>query len=183
MKLRGVLLFAVLLILLSGCNQGKVVGLSKKDLSIEKIGDSKSRVEYGMSRSETEKVLGTAEGKSVIGFSYESGIAIMYRDDKVVGITIGKEAIDTYKTPKIKIGMLKEDIKKAYGEENMLYEAEKSINYAYDTKIGSFLTQDSKMKENIEDMENVYLISITFDDNGYAEKIMLLDQRMAMYMN
>lgn len=182
MKLRVELLFVILLIVLAGCSQGQEAGLTKKDLSIEKNEDGKSIVEYGMGRSDVEKVIGTGE-KSVIGFSYESGVTIMYREDKVVGIALDKEAADTYKTPKIKIGMLKEDIKKAYGEENMLNEAEKSIDFAFDTKEGTFLTQESKTKENIEDMQDVYLVSVAFDDNGYADIIMLLDQRMAMYMN
>ncbi|CAM3301752.1 MULTISPECIES: hypothetical protein [Paenibacillus] len=184
MKLRGVLLFVVLLIMLAGCNEkGQGTGLTKKDLSIERVGQEKSKVEYGMNRSDVEKVLGTGEKSTLNFFSYESGVRIMYREDKVAGISLEKEAADAYQSPKIKIGMLKEDIKKAYGEENVLLEADKSIDFAYDTKEGSFLTQDSKTKENIEDMEDVYLVSVVFDDNGYAERIMLLDQRMAMYMN
>jgi|GEM_PF-1113362 len=185
MKLKGVLLFAILLIMLAGCSEkGQGTGLIKKDLTIERIGEEKSKVEYGMNRSDAEKVLGTGEKSSSMNFfSYKSGIKIMYREDKVAGISLEKEAADAYQSPKIKIGMLKEDIKKAYGEDNVLVEADKTIDFAYDTKEGVFLTQDSKRKENIEDMENVYMISVAFDDNGYAERIMFLDQRMAMYMN
>lgn len=184
MKLRGALLFFVLVFLLAGCSQNEQkVELTKKDLTIEKVGESKSKVEYGMSRSDAEKVLGTGEKSTMSFFSYGSGVKIMYRDDKVAGISLDQESADAYQSPKIKIGMLKEDIKKTYGEENILLEAEKNLDFAFDTKEGTFLTQDSKTKENIEDMENVYLVSVVFDDNGYAERIMLLDQRMAMYMN
>lgn len=178
------LLFVIMLIFLAGCSQeGQNPGLTKKDLSIEKVGDSKAKVEYGMERSDVEKVLGKGEKMTMGIFSYGSGVKIMYRNDKVAGISLDREAVEIYQTPKIKVGMLKADIKKVYGEEHILFEAEKNIDYAYDTKEGAYLTQESKRKENAEELEDVLMVFVTFDDNGYAERIMLLDQRMAILMN
>lgn len=184
MRLRGILLVILIALMLSGCTaEGSSSHLSKEDLSIKKVEGGKSKVEYGMSRSDVEKVLGTGEKSTMGFFTYGNGVTIMYRNDKVAGISLDKEAADKYQTPKIKIGMLKSEVKEVYGEENILLEANANLDYAYDIKTGAFLTQESKPKGSAEEMEEVYLVSVMFDDDGYAERIMLLDQRMAIIMN
>lgn len=187
MRFRGAFSLILVIIMLSGCNQGSTSELTMNDLSIEKIGESKSRVEYGMSRSDAEKVLGTVQDREGAFFYYENGITIMYRDEEnqevVAAIVLDGDTDESYQTPKIKIGMLKEDIKKVYGLGNTLNDAEKNLDFAFDTKAGSYLTQESKRKESAEEMEDVWMVSVTFDDNGYADRIMLLDQRMAMYLD
>ncbi|MBO2943602.1 hypothetical protein JJQ72_06370 [Paenibacillus sp. F411] len=181
MKLRGVILLILVAMMLGGCGDSSL-GLTKEDLSISKIEDSKAKIVYGMDRSDVENVLGKGE-KSSFGFAYDSGVNVMYRDDIVAGISIDEDAANVFQTPDIKIGMLKGDILKEYGEDNVLYNAPKSLDYAYDTKEGVFLTEKSKRKENAEQMQDVYMVSVTFDDDGYAERILLLDQRMAIHMN
>ncbi|MGG1613533.1 hypothetical protein [Paenibacillus phoenicis] len=171
-------LIFILFLLLSGCNSGNAGGITISDISIHKIGDTKSKVSYGMSRSEAEKVLGAGE-KGAFGYEYESGVTIMYRDDKVVGIVLNKDA--AYENPNLKIGMLKDELKKIYGNDFLL-ETPLNLDYAYDSINKTYLNESSPAISQ-EEAEKVYVVSVMFDENGYANRIMLLDQRMAMYLN
>lgn len=115
---RGVFVL-LFLILLTACGSSKS-GLTVDDLAIVKVDDQKAVIKYGMSRADSEKVLGKGE-KMTIGdsFTYNSGVRIMYRNDKVAGISLTDESADAYETVSgLKIGMLKDEIKEVYGDQH-----------------------------------------------------------------
>lgn len=143
-----------------------------------RVNDEKQIVSYGMSRTAAEKVIGEGEKVGKNRFSYNDGIRIMYRDEKVVGIGIGEDSKNVYITNKeLKIGMLRDEIKEKYGNQNF-GENESNLDYAYDSVNGKFLNKDEWLK-NDYDGTKVYLISAMFDDNGYAYSIILTDKQMA----
>lgn len=182
MRLKITTIAVVLLLLLAGCGNSNNA-ITVDDLSIHKVGDSKSKVTYGMSRDDAEKVLGRGKGEGFGSwFTYNSGVQIMYREDKVAGIALREESAGTYETSKgAKVGMLKDELKKIYGD-NYLGDHERNLDYAYDTVNKKFL-KESESPKTQEENEKTYVISAVFDDNGYAQTIMLLDRRMAMYFN
>ncbi|GEM_PF-4621487 len=95
-------------IVLTGCNSSE--GIAHKDIGIVKAGNKGDAVQYGMSRSDTEKVLGNGElvGKTLT--KYDNGVSVVFRDDKVVaiGLETGSEEIYTT-TSGAKIGMLEDE--------------------------------------------------------------------------
>lgn len=112
-------------------------------------------------------------------FAYSSGVRIMYREDKVAGISMIEESEDAYETVGgLKIGMLKADVKKIYRDQ-YLADLEKNLDYAYDSDSKQFL-KESEWAKNFEDNTKVYLISVLFDGNGYVSSILLTDRQMAM---
>lgn len=47
---------------------------------------------YGMRRKDAEKVLGTGSVGITNSYTYESGVSVLYRDDKAVAITLQRES-------------------------------------------------------------------------------------------
>ncbi|CAM4402193.1 hypothetical protein [Paenibacillus tarimensis] len=182
MRLTGLLvLLLVVVSVLGGCGSSSS-GLTKEDLSISKIDDSKAQIEYGMNRSDVEKILGTGEQISPASISYGSDVAVFYRDDKVAGINLGRNSADVFQTTKaIKVGMARSDIKEVYGSDNAQFDTPKSLTYAYDVKEKAFLSDIPKGIET-DELINIYMVSIMFDDEENAESIMLIDERMASYL-
>ncbi|KHF33416.1 hypothetical protein CM49_04364 [Paenibacillus sp. P1XP2] len=172
------LMLMVLIVILSGCSGGGSAKLSRESIGIKRV-DEGGQVTYGMSRSDAENVLGTGE-KKAFGFEYSDGVSIQYRDDKVVAVVLSEESDGIYQTiDGIKVGMLEDEIKKRYGKKYVNDSKTGSLDYHYDTNKGQFLTREDI--KNSGDSENVFVLSVTFDDNGYAKRIMLLDQRAAKY--
>lgn len=174
-------LIVLLLVVLVGCGSGAKDGISVDDLAIVKVDDENQVVKYGMSRAEAEKVLGKGEKVKNLKnyFKYNSDVMIMYRNEKVVGISIGEETADSYQTSNgLKIGMLKDEIKEIYGSQH-LGDNESNLDYAYDSVNKKFL-DGSSYPDTLEENQKIYMISAMFDEDGYAYTIMLLDRQMAM---
>ncbi|PZD95370.1 hypothetical protein DNH61_12570 [Paenibacillus sambharensis] len=181
MRLRGVFLLPLVVWMLAGCGSSSP-GLTEEDLSISKIGDSRAKVEYGMDRTDAEKILGTGKKHSSTITHYDPGISVFYRGDKVAGITLGKQSADVYQTSKlIKAGMARSDIREIYGTENARFDSPKSLLYTYDTKEKTFLSDIPKDIDN-DELINIIQISIQFDDEENAQSITLIDERMASYL-
>ncbi|WP_340023032.1 lipoprotein [Paenibacillus sp. FSL K6-1096] len=177
--MRKIVFVFLFLFVLTACGDSKD-GVTTKDLAIQKVNDSKAVVQYGMSRTEAEEVLGKGEDKGIANaVNYDSGVSIMYREDKVAGITLGKESKDAYETAGgFKIGMSKDDFKQVYGDQ-YLKDMESNLDYAYDSRNKRYL-QEKEWAAKSEDDTKIYVISAMFDGKGVANGIVLVDKRMTM---
>lgn len=172
------LLGVMFMLIITGC--GSASSFSENDMGIRKVDDTKLKVQYDMSRSDAEKVLGVGE-KTKLGFQYDSGVLIQYRDNKVAGIVLDEESTNIYETlSEVETGFLKDETMNIYGDEYV--SSGRDLTYFYDTSTNSFIGQDEIHKETEEETEEIFVITVTFDDNGYANRIMLMDQRMANYL-
>lgn len=178
--MRKIVLGLLFLFVLTACGDSKGEGLTTKDLAIQKVDDSKAKVQYGMSRTEAEEVLGKGEDKGIANsVAYESGVGIMYREEKVAGITLGKESKDAYETAGgFKIGMSKDEFKQIYGDQ-YLKDMESNLDYAYDANNKRYL-QEKEWVAKSEDDTKIYVISGMFNGKGEADGIVLVDKRMTM---
>lgn len=174
MRFKGlVLLFSVILIL-AGC--GSKSGLSKNDIGIRKIEDPNAKVVYGMSRADAEKVLGKGEQMG-IGYNYENGVRAYFREDKVVGVSLDDAANGIFETISgAEIGMLESEFKKIYGDK--FVDDGGNLGYFYNTKTESFSTKGVPKASSEEEAEQIFVIDVRFDENGYADRISLLDHLM-----
>lgn len=177
--MRKTVLVMLFLFVLTACADSKD-GVTTKDLAIQKVNDHKAMVEYGMSRAEAEEVLGKGEDKDIANsIMYSSGVRIMYREDKVAGITLAEESKDTYETTGgFKIGMSKDDFKQIYGDQ-YLTDMERNLDYAYDS-INKRYLHDKEWAAKAEDDTKIYVISGLFNGKGEADGVVLVDKRMAI---
>ncbi|TYA10950.1 hypothetical protein FRY98_24590 [Paenibacillus faecis] len=177
--------FIVIALLLTGCGGGS--SFSADNLAIRKINDKKQVVRYGMTRTDAEKVLGVGEkqGDGVgarNSYNYESGVVIAYRDDKVVVILLNEGSSDVYETSKgARVGMLKGEIEEMYGENYLKETNERNLDYIYDSVNKKFIVDSGSMKDLKAD-NKTYMISSTFNSDGYAETVMLLDREFGVYL-
>ncbi|MEK3904081.1 hypothetical protein [Paenibacillus sp. FSL R7-0179] len=177
--MRKTIMVMLFLFILTACADSKD-GLTTKDLAVQKVNDSKAIVGYGMSRAEGEEVLGEGDDKSIANsVMYSSGVRVMYREDKVAGITLSEESKDTYETTGgFKIGMSKDDFKKIYGDQYLM-DMERNLDYAYDS-INKRYLHDKEWAAKAEDDSKIYVISGLFNGKGVADGIALVDKRMAI---
>ncbi|MBB3132151.1 hypothetical protein FHS19_006878 [Paenibacillus rhizosphaerae] len=179
---RGFVLLIITIFILSGCSGGKQTEkITKDDMGIEKI-DSGKKVTYGMSRVDAEAVLGTGEKSGSRGlFEYGSGVFVAYRDDAVVAIMLSDESKGVFKTTRgAEVGMLKAKLEEIYGHSYLPNESESNLDYVYDSKAGKYLDKNSPRLSD-EEATNTYVISAMFNENGYADRIYLLDNKYSIY--
>lgn len=169
----------LLILLLTACGASND-GLTTKDLAVQKTGEKKAVVQYGMGRVDAEKILGPGEELNFgHSFEYGSGATVVYREDKVAGIYLSEGSEEVYETVAgLSIGMSKEDVEKIYGK-HYLQTADRNMDYAYDSSRKQYL-KDTEWAKKFEDDTQIYLISLIFDGNGQVRTIMLSDRKMAM---
>lgn len=177
--MRKIVLGLLFLLVLTACGDSKDE-ITTKQLVIQKVNDSKAKVQYGMSRAEAEEVLGKGEEKGIANaVSYDSGVTIMYREDKVAGMTLGKESKDRYETAGgFQIGMSKDEFKQIYGDQ-YLKDMESNLDYAYDSNNKRYLQENDWLAKS-EDDSKIYMIYAMFDGKGAAKGIGLADKRMTV---
>lgn len=97
----------IVLLILAGCSSSSGVirsaemepdTFSEQDMAIYKADNSKERISYGMSRKDAEKVLGTGNEGLPNSYTYESGVSVLYREDKAVAITLRVNTEGIYRT-------------------------------------------------------------------------------------
>ncbi|WP_339271465.1 hypothetical protein NYE54_08260 [Paenibacillus sp. FSL K6-1330] len=180
MRFKG-LFIVVLLLLMAGCsgsNGGlKTNTLSKDDLCIVKDDDSKSKVCFGMSQTDAEKILGT--GAKDIMYKYDYGVSVVYRNDKTVSmIVLDTESKNVYSTVRgMKNGDLKENVLKLYGDTYpIVRETEPhSIDYVYDIKNKKFIGEVSFGNIDSKSNKDHLFLSAVYDENGIVDRIYLSD--------
>ncbi|TCZ74631.1 hypothetical protein E0485_19400 [Paenibacillus albiflavus] len=193
MKLKTITVLMLLFsVLLSGCGEGKFKPdtMSKDDIAIMKIDDKNAKIYYGMKRSEAEKILGN--GNKDILIKYDFGVEIMYRVNKenneetVALISLDEGSKKIYSTIRgIKVGDLKSDVIKSYGEKYPVptMKIDRDIAYYYDLKLKKFMGQESLANplSNKDDLYEQIGTDFIFNDNGYVDRIMLYDRHMAIF--
>lgn len=184
--MKKILVSITVLLFIIGCsNSSKAIeAISPKDLCITHS-ISKSNICYGDEKSEIEKVIGQENSNSTVSFSYyDDGVSIIYRDHKVASISLSKDSKGTYQTViKAKIGDSKDSIKKLFGDSKAVNIGTNNLDYFYDTELNVFLDESNHTRSQTqENMDKVLIISFTFDSDGLAERIMLIDAKMAIYL-
>ncbi|BBI32400.1 hypothetical protein [Cohnella abietis] len=183
--MKSVLRLTVLVLLISaavGCSGGsfKPNTFSLSDMCIVKI-DNKSKVCYGDTRSQAEKVLGSGT-KSVFGYDYDFGVSLGFRDDKVVLLSFDEDAKGVYRTARgAKIGILKSDVEKLYGDKYAGEDGE-YLHYLYDSKGNEFISEvpPGWVETDYDVGVNTFVLQVYFDDNGYTNQIELIDYLYSM---
>lgn len=179
MRIKKILIFTVLLIMV-GCRAGNLAQfkpdtLSKEDLCIFKTEDKKSKVCYGMKKAVAEKVLGDGQSRGLV--SYDLGVSILYREDETVAmIRLAEESGNFYTTPRgVKVGTLKDDFIKLYGEKHKIMNDGSIIEYYYNVKEKEFIEKSSLRTINSEHSIDIILVSSAFDVDNVLRSIVLGD--------
>ncbi|MFS0727114.1 hypothetical protein [Paenibacillus sp. 1P07SE] len=169
----------------SGTDQAPVDGMAAEEGCFVKKEPSGEKVCYGMKRSEVELVAGTGEPLEdlLLSYKYAGGIRVSYRGDKAVFLNL--QAGGDYATIRgTTVGTSKNEMKTQYGEAYALDEAEPNLDYFFDLDKETPLDQDIlKGQRTPEEMERTLVVSAMFDSNGSADRLMILDRRMAVYFN
>ena len=184
---------SLLLLILAGCGSNSEAGntnavnmepdtFSKQDMAIYKIDNSKERVSYGMSRKAAEKVLGTGVEGITNSYTYESGVNVLYREDKAVAIRLQGGTQGEFRTARgAEAGMTKAEIKQLYGEKYALESSGRTMEtmeYYYNAETGQQLDEEAAKEAyslSREELIATHLISTAYDAEGRATLIMLMD--------
>lgn len=176
----------ILLLIVTGCSNGehfKADTFLKDDMCIVHSDGDKGKICYGMARSVVEKILGNGQKGDFNSIEYDFGVSIFYRNDIVAGVTLEQGSQSKYKTSRgAEIGMTKADIKNLFGEKYAVENGERNLDYFYDTVTGKFSENMLSQRQTQEESVNTYIFSVIFDSTAVsADRIMLLDMRMAVY--
>lgn len=175
---------AMLAMVLSGCGKSAKEfapnTFSDEDMCVVKS-DGGAKICYGDSKQDAEAIVG--EGKKAdFGTSYDFGLVVMYRNDKVAGFALREDSKEVYETTRgAKIGMTKSKMKSSYGEKYSIDPTPDGLSYAYDPKNKRFLGEVSFTTIKGEDAEGVYAITAGFDGDRNATIIMVGDMKMLKY--
>jgi outer membrane protein assembly factor BamE (lipoprotein component of BamABCDE complex) len=174
------LIFLLICLILAACSSGKNA-LTREDLCIAKVGNTETKVCYGMERAAVEKILGAGKTEGPIT-SYNDGVSLMYRNNKAAGIALSRGSEKKYTTVRgLEIGMQKNDVKKLYGSKAFV-DKKLNLDYAYDTSKKQFISSMEKVLPSEKTLEESNSLFVTFDENGYAESVMLVDRLMAILL-
>jgi outer membrane protein assembly factor BamE (lipoprotein component of BamABCDE complex) len=174
------LIFLLICLILAACSSGKNA-LSREDLCIAKVGNTETKVCYGMERAAVEKILGAGKTNGGI-IEYDSGVSLLYRDDKAAGISLSRGSEKRFQTVRgVEVGMEKSDIKKIYGSKTII-DGKMNLDYMYNSLEQKFITEAEKAPPSEQTLKETNSFSVQFDENGFAERIMLLDRMMAIHL-
>jgi len=168
-----------LLVLLAGCGSSSGA-FTESDMCVEQVNDSSSKVCYGMSKSEVEKILGPGQEVHSQLSEFENGLSAMYRDDMLVAIVLKEESKGVYVTARgAGMGMSKSEIVKLYKDFSLFW-SEGSVTSAYDMVEEEFIGED--YIENKEQADKVLMLAVVFDSAETANRILLGDRLIMMYL-
>ncbi|ETT53485.1 MULTISPECIES: hypothetical protein [unclassified Paenibacillus] len=176
----------LLLFALPGCGNNEAVSMepdtfSKQDMAIFKADNSKERVSYGMSRKAAEKVLGKGTVGLPNSYSYEFGVSVIYRDNKVVSMAMAGEPQGVYRTARgAELGMSKTRIKELYGTKAAI-ENDKYMDYYYNSESGQLYERAVKEWNSLtgDALRDIQMLSTLYDEAGNARIIILMDGQVA----
>ena len=176
------LLMLVAVVTISACSSGggefAPDTFSAADMCIVKIENEDEKICYGMDRLEVEEIAGPGESTIIGSIQYESGLDINYRDDRVALMRMSADSKGVYKTARgSEVWDSKSEIIELYGKKHPWDESEKNLEYVYDTQKNKFL---DRVSGEMSMDEQTHQFSATFNDQGEAETLMLLDRKMAV---
>ncbi|MNB94861.1 hypothetical protein D3C75_420220 [compost metagenome] len=181
----------IVLLILAGCSSSSGVirsaemepdTFSEQDMAVYKADNSKERISYGMSRKDAEKVLGTGNEGLPNSYTYESGVSVLYREDKAVAITLRVNTEGIYRTARgAHVGMTSSAIKELYGEKYAIAEGDQSMEYYYDTKTATMLERSEVNMNSLsgEELVDIHLLSTAYNAEGKAVFVILMDGQAA----
>ena len=189
------ILAVVIVILLVGCStkvdfkQNEII---EQDLCVRLIDDHKKSICYGMNRADVEELTGQGEQDGLLAVQYKHGLSVMYRykegesdsKAKVAGFFINKMARNTYETPRgIRVGMERVQMKEAYGTKHAI-DAGNMVYYQYDMEKEKFIAKNGpELKGGPEERQSIVSIEAHGEEDGDIEMIMMIDHRMAWFLN
>jgi len=190
---KGFVIAALLCLLIAaGCSSGsestadsfEVDTFSDKDRCMRKKEDSKAEVCYGMDRADAEKVVGDPDDENGIFTNYDSGVKLFYRDQKVVGIGLLEGSQGKYETARgAEVGVSFDTVKQLYGEKYAIQISERNLDYAYDTATKKFLSEVESGSKNQLESEPIHLFSMMLGNDDNVSMLLLIDRKMAVFMN
>lgn len=179
----------IALFAISGCG-GQVSSFqedtfSDKDKCIVIIQNSKALC-YGDSKADIEKII-QSTGESWHTFvMYPSGLRVAYRDDVAVGFQLSKDSKEVYQTARgAYIGMSKDEMMQLYGSKYAHEATANHLDYAYDMEEEKFVDKSLFLSTEVQlKREKIFMISAMFDgdQNDTYSQIMLMDQKMAVFL-
>lgn len=167
-------------IFLVGCSsEFKPDTFSEKDFGIHKVNDENAKVHYGMTRFESEKVLGTGEETYLDSVIYENGVVVSYSNEKVVGLSLNDESRGFYRTSRgVEVGISKEKLLELFGEKYAIETPEGTLDYMYNIEDERLLSADFLKSVDKKYEENTYLFTIFFDTDETIDSLYLIDHRL-----
>ncbi len=151
---------------------------SMEDMCVVQV-ETEEQICYGMTQSEIDAVLGEGTEGSLGWMEYDGGATIAYRDGVAAGLMLDRSSADKYRTARgAEVGMSKQEIKLLYGDNPASEHADNNLDYYYDSEEDQALEQLPRKSQ--EEMMDIYVFSFLQLGDG-ADRIMLLDARMAMY--
>lgn len=185
MNLKKSIMLVAMLFTITACSSGNDVAdklepdtFSEQDMAIYKVDNTKERVSYGMNRKDAEKVLGTGVEAATNTYKYESGVGVLYRDDKAVAITLKRESQGVYRTARgAGVGMSTARITELYGEKYAINSTENNQQYHYDTEAKQFMDVAALLQNpgSKEALRGRHIFSASYDGDKNATEIFLID--------
>lgn len=175
-----------LLFALPGCGNTEAVNMEpdtffKQDMAIFKTDNSQEQVSYGMSRKAAEKVLGNGKAGIPNSYTYEFGVSVIYRNNKVVSLALTGEPQGVYRTARgAELGMSKTAIKELYGAKYAI-ENDKYMDYYYNSESGQLYEGSVKELNSLKGdaLKRRQMVSTVYDEAGNARVIILMDGQVA----
>jgi outer membrane protein assembly factor BamE (lipoprotein component of BamABCDE complex) len=175
MKLKGLML--ILFILLAGCSQNPKDGISEDQLAVIRL-DDKVKISFGMTRDEVNEKLGVENPGDDVFTGYDSGLSVIFREDKVVSITLSEGSEGVYETADgVGVGMTKQETMDVYGDKSRAaqQDPENSLSYIYDTETEEYWSSHQEVEMEAQNISGLYLINSRFNPDGSLQMISLGD--------
>ncbi|MGD6940606.1 hypothetical protein ACQCT6_01035 [Cytobacillus gottheilii] len=183
MKLKGLMLILFILILLVGCSpsqsqdQDQKEGISEDQLAVIRLDDG-AKISYGMTRDEVNEELGEDNFDEDGLTGYDSGLGVVYREDKVVSMILSEDSEGVYETADgVSLGMNEQETMEVYGDKSRATQQEpgNSLSYIYDKETKEYWSSHHEVETKSQDIKSLYLIHSRFDPNGSLYMISLGD--------
>ncbi len=197
-KILTACLAVVTMILMASCGgkDFKPHVMTKADIGAVRISDG-AKIEYGMKRTDVEKILGQGEENAVqsAAITYDEGkISVFYRRNEtesaenvsdqqtVAGVMLNAQSAGAYQTPRgLEAGKTVQEVLDAYGEYPGI-RSELSLSYQYDMARKKMIAPDQNNLDRDMGLKNQVIIQFTLNGEEVAS-ISMMDRQMALQMN
>lgn len=176
------------MVLLAGCSsksaEGKPTSFSPADMCIQKVKDTKVKICYGDSKADVEKLWGEGSpGPLKMLTSYDPGVALSYRDDKVALLQLNEESAGKVETATgVQVGISPKDMEKIYTNEHAV-KGGRDVSYYYSLEEKKLLDTPLSPSEGKEALEKVMLFAYIVSGDDIINRVMMMDQRMGSHMD
>lgn len=184
-------MIAGLALIVTGCGssaqeEAPLDAMTASEGCIVKIDDPAKKICYGMKMSEVEAIAGAGEesDQKMLGHQYEGGLKVVYRGDKAAFLSLQGEEVAYTTIRGVGNGTGKAEMKARYGEQYAINEAEPNLDYYFDLESETPLGMEAlKNQKTPDEMEGTLVVSASLGSDGKVRSIMVMDRRMAIYLN